>query len=607
MIMAISPVHKNISTEWIEESMHNQGKFSDSEETIIFELDNDSKIKPEVELKEETDNFIYKTDFRGHLQLVSLTHGNPIPNINQTDSNRQWPDVKSSSKNGLVTISWQEESEDSNTNNLYENLKNGCSENYCFKDEDNEKDPLGCSYVHSLPEIYDYSSDSTWHPQSDISSQLTRSLNLNRNMILLTQAEKKRLYRLRIKEENPVMWSTIKKKEAARKREQREKRRHIIFEMQKAMELSELPESPEVVNQKLYLETLKESYPELWSQLINALPATQMRNDQIYNERSSKSRRHFPKPARMYKDVIEAQKKRIYRQKIKEERPEMYERQKARDAYARSIQRLMVKKKRIPHKTELHSKSHDTGEVETELAYLESVKVVENLYVNSKSFPSHLMDHKNNQNDDSDLQNSNNSEVPGHITTEILSQNPEITTAPTAPGDIDTKSDLSQICDNNPSMDNYNHSKLVSLPIDFNISSHVKSENSQKAIDTSTFSENVSSTACSTQSDILWYWNDVKSNQSSSQDEPGIHHIPYASWRKAPQSLTQEERMQKILKEQMNLREKRKQIRMSMSSEKRTEFLEVERERLKAYRLKKKIAEMAMVTTIPNQITCVDQ
>ena len=70
-----------------------------------------------------------------------------------------------------------------------------------------------------------------------------------------------------------------------------------------------------------------------------------MRNEQMYIERHSKSRRHSPKPAKMYKDVIEAQKKRLYRQKIKEERPEMYERQKARDAYARSIQRLMLKKK----------------------------------------------------------------------------------------------------------------------------------------------------------------------------------------------------------------------------------------------------------------------
>ncbi|GFW78023.1 uncharacterized protein TNCV_134931 [Trichonephila clavipes] len=355
MRMAISPVHKNISSEWIVESIHNQGKISDSEETIIFELDNDSKIKPEVELKEETDNFIYKTDFRGHLQLVSLTHENSNHCINQTDSNRQWSDMKSPSKNGLVTISWQEESEDSSPNNLYENFKNCSNESYHIKDEEAEKDPLGCAYVHSLPEIYDYSSDSTWNPQSDISSQLTKSFKLNKNMILLTQAEKKRLYRLRIKEENPVMWSTIKKREAARKREQREKRRHVIFEMQKALELSELPESPEVVNQKLYLENLKESYPELWSQLINALPATQMRNDQMYNERSSKSRRHLPKPARMYKDVIEAQKKRIYRQRIKEERPEMYERQKARDAYARSIQRLMVKKKCLPEKIQLHS------------------------------------------------------------------------------------------------------------------------------------------------------------------------------------------------------------------------------------------------------------
>ncbi|GFW78017.1 uncharacterized protein TNCV_134871 [Trichonephila clavipes] len=153
-------------------------------------------------------------------------------------------------------------------------------------------------------------------------------------------------------------------------------------------------------------------------------------------------------------------------------------------------------------------------------------------------------------------------------------------------------------------MNSCNHSKPVSYPTDSNISSQVKNKTSQDVINSSTFLEHLPSTACSTQSDILWYWNDVKSNQSSLQNELKTHHIPYASWRKAPQSLTEEERMQKILNERMHLREKRKQIRMNMSAEKKTEFLEIERERLKTYRLKKKIADMSMVTTIPNKIIC---
>ncbi|GFR22606.1 uncharacterized protein TNCT_18311, partial [Trichonephila clavata] len=218
---------------------------------------------------------------------------------------------------------------------------------------------------------------------------------------------------------------------------------------------------------------------------------------------------------------------------------------------------------------------------ETKLTYLQSVKTEGNLYTSSKSFPLHVMDHKN-LNDDSGIQKSN-PEVPVHITTDIPSQNANLASA-----SIDSKSDPSQICDNNPSMNNCNHSELVSHSTDCNISSQVKNTTSQDAINSSTFSEHLPSTACSTQSDILWYWNDVKSNQSSLQNEPKPHHIPYASWRKAPQSLTEEERMQKILNEKLHLREKRKQIRMNMSSEKRTEFLEIERERLKTYRLKRK-------------------
>ncbi|GFW78055.1 uncharacterized protein TNCV_135251 [Trichonephila clavipes] len=87
--------------------------------------------------------------------------------------------MKSLSKNGLVTISWQEESEGSSPNNLYESFKNCSNESYCIKDEDAEKDPLGCAYVHSLPEIYDYSSDSTWNPQTDISSQVHLGEGMN--------------------------------------------------------------------------------------------------------------------------------------------------------------------------------------------------------------------------------------------------------------------------------------------------------------------------------------------------------------------------------------------------------------------------------------------
>ncbi|CAL1294929.1 unnamed protein product [Larinioides sclopetarius] len=264
MSVAISHVQKNISTGWTEADTQNQGRLSDSEETSAFELDNDSKIKPEVELKEETDNFIYKADFRGHLQLVSLGHEVPNQCLNHSDSNGQWQDVNpsvQSSETGQITLSWQEESEDSNTSHVYRKFKSGSDSSaegiFCIKEEPSENSQ-NCPYVQTIPEIYDYSSDASWNPEADASSQLTNDHNVNKNMVLLTQAEKKRLYRLRIKAENPAMWSSIKQKEAARKREQREKRRYIILEMQKAMELAGLPESPDVINQKLYLEALKE-------------------------------------------------------------------------------------------------------------------------------------------------------------------------------------------------------------------------------------------------------------------------------------------------------------------------------------------------------------
>ncbi|GBL92245.1 hypothetical protein AVEN_35803-1 [Araneus ventricosus] len=589
MSLAISPVQKNISPGWTEADIQNQGRLSDSEETSAFELDNDSKIKPEIELKEETDNFIYKADFRGHLQLVSL--GQEVSNqcLNQSDSNGQWQDVKSSvqsSETGQITLSWQEESEDSNTSHMYRKLKNGSDSSaervYCIKEEPSENNTQNCSYGQTIPEIYDYSSDTSWNPEADASSQLTNGHNINKNMVLLTQAEKKRLYRLRIKAENPAMWSSIKQKEAARKREQREKRRYIILEMQKAMELAGLPESPDVINQKLYLEALKESYPEIWDQLVNALPATQMRNEQVYNKRTPKSRRNSPKPAKMYKDVIEAQKKRLYRQRMKEERPEMYERQKARDAYARSIQRLMSKKKQLSEKNGCHSESVDPGDMDKKLTYLQNVQMEDDSYVDSKFFSLHLMSHTNNQNN-SGLENSPGAEVP---LAEV--QIPETGNLPPVADGSTTQSDPSEVCDNLP-MDSGKHSENPSISIVSDIPNEEKNKESCEVTPISRFSENLSSTVCSTQSNILWYWNDVKNSQYSEKMLTDTH-IP-DGWIKRPQVLTEEERLQKILKERMHLKEKRKRYRMNMSPERRTEFLETERERLKAYRLKKKATE----------------
>ncbi|XP_055951002.1 uncharacterized protein LOC129985114 isoform X2 [Argiope bruennichi] len=589
--------------EWTEADIQNQDRLSDSEETGAFELDNDSKIKPEVELKEETDNFIYKADFRGHLQLVSLSHEVPNQCLNHSDSNGQWQDVNSSvqaSETGQITLSWQEVSEDSDASQMYRKSKNESSSSvegrYYIKEEPSENNSQNCSYGQAIPEIYDYSSDTSWHPETDASSQLTNGHNINKNMVLLTQAEKKRLYRLRIKAENPAMWSSIKQKEAARKREQREKRRHIILEMQKAMELAGLPESPDVVNHKLYLEALKESYPEIWEQLINALPATQLRNEQVYNKRTSKSRRNSPKPAKMYKDVIEAQKKRLYRQRMKEERPEMYERQKARDAYARSIQRLMSKKKQLSVKNGCHSESIDADGMEKKLTYLQNVQMEDDNFTDSKFFSLHLMNQMNNQNN-SGFENSSGTDVP---IAEV--QISETSNLPPGADGGNTQSDPSEICDNIP-MDIENHSKNSSISIVSDIPNEEKSKESCEAINTSKFSENLTATICSTQSDILWYWNDVKNSQYS--EKLTDTHIP-DSWIKRPQVLTEEERLQKILKERMHLKEKRKRYRMNMSPERRTEFLETERERLKAYRQKKKAAEAAGVCDA-NSTACVDQ
>ncbi|XP_035224614.1 uncharacterized protein LOC118197128 isoform X2 [Stegodyphus dumicola] len=389
--------------EWADGEKHEQDLRPDSEEANTYEADDDSKIKPEIELKETTDDFVYKADFRGHLQLVNtanvgnnhcrgvevnqagkeltkmssveVVYNSPRKQdlfskkdddkMNVEDCNRyeqsgeqeQWSTMKSILPNSEdvqeIIVTWEEPLQHSDNNLMYAHVKNMSKESvedYYVKEEPPENLSQQCNFGQSLPEIYDYSSeieisDSSWEQPFAESSQLHKNVMRNKNMILLTQAEKKRLYRMRIKEENPAMWSNIKKREAARKREQREKRRHILFEMQRAMECADMPDSPDVMNHKLYLEALKERYPELWNQLINALPATQDRNEQLYNERKSKSRRLMPKPAKMYKDVIEAQKKRLYRQRIKEERPEMYARQKARDAYARSVQRLMLKKK----------------------------------------------------------------------------------------------------------------------------------------------------------------------------------------------------------------------------------------------------------------------
>ena len=60
----------------------------------------------------------------------------------------------------------------------------------------------------------------------------------------------------------------------------------------------------------------------------------------LFEATTSKKR---SKPLRAYKDIVEAQKKYLYRQRMKLERPDLYEQQKARDSYARSIRRMLKK------------------------------------------------------------------------------------------------------------------------------------------------------------------------------------------------------------------------------------------------------------------------
>ncbi|KAG8187948.1 hypothetical protein JTE90_027719 [Oedothorax gibbosus] len=156
---------------------------------------------------------------------------------------------------------------------------------------------------------------------------------LNRDYILLKEAEKKKILRMKMKTENPAMWCALKEKEAMRKRELREQRKKIMHEMQGAMEATSLlyPDSSEYLDQQMYLDALKERYPEIWNQLINAIPEM----EKVNNDKMTKTRRNnVPKPPKMYQNVIEAQKKRLYRKRMKEERPEMYLRQKAREAFA---------------------------------------------------------------------------------------------------------------------------------------------------------------------------------------------------------------------------------------------------------------------------------
>lgn len=82
-------------------------------------------------------------------------------------------------------------------------------------------------------------------------------------------------------------------------------------------------------------------YPDIWRQLIDALTAAEQRNSDIVEATTSTRKRS--KPVRAYKDIVEAQKKYLYRQRMKLERPDLYEQQKARDSYARSIRRMLKK------------------------------------------------------------------------------------------------------------------------------------------------------------------------------------------------------------------------------------------------------------------------
>lgn len=82
-------------------------------------------------------------------------------------------------------------------------------------------------------------------------------------------------------------------------------------------------------------------YPDIWRQLLDALTAAEQRNSDIVEATTSTRKRS--KPVRAYKDIVEAQKKYLYRQRMKLERPDLYEQQKARDSYARSIRRMLKK------------------------------------------------------------------------------------------------------------------------------------------------------------------------------------------------------------------------------------------------------------------------
>lgn len=77
------------------------------------------------------------------------------------------------------------------------------------------------------------------------------------------------------------------------------------------------------------------------------MSAAEMRNKELMNEKTMKNSRRLMKPVTMYKDVVEAQKKYLYRQRLKIERPEMYEQQKARETYAKSVKRMMLKAKAL--------------------------------------------------------------------------------------------------------------------------------------------------------------------------------------------------------------------------------------------------------------------
>lgn len=83
-------------------------------------------------------------------------------------------------------------------------------------------------------------------------------------------------------------------------------------------------------------------YPDIWRQLLGALSAAETRKTLDLFDATTSARKRS-KPVRAYKDIVEAQKKYLYRQRMKLERPDLYEQQKARDSYARSIRRMLKK------------------------------------------------------------------------------------------------------------------------------------------------------------------------------------------------------------------------------------------------------------------------